>query len=658
MIHDLSVEHHPISSLFPDVNHRTLAEYQLHPKQVDFFHEYGYLSGVRVLSDEQVEALGQELARLLDASPEERALFYEYNSNESTDPNHVLFHALGAWRIAPGFHDLLWHPAFTVPAAQLLGGSVRFWHDQLFCKPAHHGGLVAWHQDYSYWTRTQSLAHLTCWTGLDDSNRENGCLHYIARSHHWPDLPITGLAGDMTAINAVLNEEQRREFQRPVAVELKKGEASFHHPRLVHGSFANHSDHSRRATVINVMKDGVRSASNDPLLQGIPAIPAGEKVEGRFFPLLYAPVARSSDLRSKSAFSSMTQHNRSLVTGLTFVATLGGLLFGYDTAVISGAVSAIDANFIEPLNLSETARSSLSGWTVSSALFGCIIGAVTAGWLAKRLGRKGGLLVAGALFLLSAVGSAYPELGIGPVGGMGPRALTPFIFYRILCGVGVGIASMLSPLYIAEIAPSQIRGRLVSFNQLSIVFGMLLVYFVNWAIASQGDDAWIKSTGWRMMLASEAVPAALFAGLLLCVPDTPRWLVMQGRSAQALQILIRLLGHGAAQATVADIEASLRVQTDRVAPSLFAFGSRVVVAGITLSVFQQFVGINAVLYYAPLMFKNMGATTDTALWQTIIVGLANALSTIIAILTVDRWARKPFVIVAVLVMGVEMLELS
>ena len=184
-----------------------------------------------------------------------------------------------------------------------------------------------------------------------------------------------------------------------------------------------------------------------------------------------------------------TQHNRSLVTGLTFVATLGGLLFGYDTAVISGAVSAIDANFIEPLNLSETARSSLSGWTVSSALFGCIIGAVIAGWLAKRLGRKGGLLVAGALFLLSAVGSAYPELGIGPIGGIGPRALTPFIFYRILCGVGVGIASMLSPLYIAEIAPSQIRGRLVSFNQLSIVLGMLLVYFVNWAIASQGDDA-------------------------------------------------------------------------------------------------------------------------------------------------------------------------
>jgi ectoine hydroxylase-related dioxygenase (phytanoyl-CoA dioxygenase family) len=251
------------------------------------------VSGVRILFDEQVAILAEELSRLLDASPEERELFYEYNSNESTDPNHVLFHALGAWRIAPGFHDLLWHPGITVPAAQLLGGSVRFWHDQLFCKPARHGGVVAWHQDYSYWTRTQPLAHLTCWIALDDSNLENGCLHYIAGSHHWPDLPITGLVGDMSAINAVLNEEQRREFEHPVAVELKKGEASFHHPRLVHGSFANYSGYSRRATVINVMKDGVRSASDHPLLHGIPAIPAGERVEGRFFPLLYAPAARS-----------------------------------------------------------------------------------------------------------------------------------------------------------------------------------------------------------------------------------------------------------------------------------------------------------------------------------------------------------------------------
>ena len=350
----------------------------------------------------------------------------------------------------------------------------------------------------------------------------------------------------------------------------------------------------------------------------------------------------------------MTQSNPSLVTGLTFVATLGGLLFGYDTAVISGAVSSIDANFIDPLHLSETASSSLSGWTVSCALFGCIIGAVVAGWVSNAIGRKGGMLVAGALFLLSAVGSAYPEIGLGPIGAMGSKALTPFIFYRILCGVGVGIASMLSPLYIAEIAPSRIRGRLVSFNQLSIVLGMLLVYFVNWAIASQGDDAWIRTTGWRLMLASEAVPALLFLVLLLLVPDTPRWLVMKGRNEKALAVLTRLVGTDEARATIAEIETTLVVRT---AP-LFGFGSLVIVAGILLSVFQQFVGINAVLYYAPLMFKNMGATTDSALWQTIIVGLANVIFTLVAILTVDRLGRKPLLIGGGLMMAVAMITLG
>jgi ectoine hydroxylase-related dioxygenase (phytanoyl-CoA dioxygenase family) len=230
--------------------------------------------------------LGKELTDLADPKHPGHELFYEYHSNESTDPEHILFHALGAWRITPAFHDLLWNPAFTIPASQLLAGPVRFWHDQLFCKPAHHGGVVAWHQDYSYWTRTQPLAHLTCWIGLDDSTRENGCLQYVPGSHRWPDLPITGLAGDMEAIHAVLNTEQRQQFDAAVAVEVRKGEASFHHPRLVHGSFANHSDRARRATVVNVMRDGVRSATNESLLHGIPVIPAGEKVEGQFFPLL------------------------------------------------------------------------------------------------------------------------------------------------------------------------------------------------------------------------------------------------------------------------------------------------------------------------------------------------------------------------------------
>jgi MFS transporter, SP family, xylose:H+ symportor len=354
----------------------------------------------------------------------------------------------------------------------------------------------------------------------------------------------------------------------------------------------------------------------------------------------------------------MTRSSTSLVMGVTFVATLGGLLFGYDTAVISGAVSSIDANFIDPQHLSETARSSLSGWTVSSALLGCIIGALIAGWVSNAIGRKGGMLVAGALFLASAAGSAYPEFGLGPIGGMGPQALVPFILYRIVCGVGVGIASMLSPLYIAEIAPSQIRGRLVSFNQLSIVLGILLVYFVNWAIASQGDEMWVRTTGWRLMLVSEAIPAVLFLALLTLVPDTPRWYVMKGRSDKALEVLNRLVGESEARTTLEEIKASLVLPAQATGTPLFAFGSLVIVAGILLSVFQQFVGINAVLYYAPLMFKNLGASTDSALWQTVIVGVANVVFTVIAILTVDRLGRKPLLIIGGLVMGVAMVTLG
>ena len=355
----------------------------------------------------------------------------------------------------------------------------------------------------------------------------------------------------------------------------------------------------------------------------------------------------------------MANSSTSLITGVTFVATLGGLLFGYDTAVISGAVGSIDANFIDPQHLSETARSSLSGWTISSALFGCIIGAALAGWVSNALGRKGGLLVAGALFLISALGSAYPEFGLGPIGAMGPKALTPFILYRILCGVGVGIASMLSPLYIAEISPSHIRGRLVSFNQLSIVLGMSVVYFVNWGIARQGSEAWINSTGWRLMLMSEAIPAVLFLVLLTLVPDTPRWYVMKGYHDKARGILKRLVGETEAASTLEEIKTSLEVpEKTQAGTSLFAFGTLVIVAGIMLSVFQQLVGINAVLYYAPLMFKNLGAGTDSAMLQTAIVGVANVLFTVIAIATVDRLGRKPLLIIGGVIMGISMVVLG
>ena len=346
--------------------------------------------------------------------------------------------------------------------------------------------------------------------------------------------------------------------------------------------------------------------------------------------------------------------NERWVIALTFVATLGGLLFGYDTAVISGAVGAIDHYFIDPQHLSQAAASSLSGWTISSALLGCVVGALAASPVSMRLGRKGGLIVAALMFLLGSLGSAVPEIGLGPIGELGPAALEPFIFYRILGGMGVGIASMLSPLYIAEISPSAIRGRLVSFNQLAIVAGILLVYFVNWFIQSRGDHAWYLTTAWRLMLGSESLPALLFLVLLLFVPDTPRWLILRGHSDRALEQLERVTDAADARAIVADIERTLEVRSEK----LLAFGAPVLLIGILLSLFQQLVGINAVLYYAPLMFRNMGASASSAFLQTVVVGAVNALFTLVAIATVDRLGRKPLLVLGALIMAAAMFGLG
>jgi ectoine hydroxylase-related dioxygenase (phytanoyl-CoA dioxygenase family) len=287
MVEDLSKYHHPIGTLLARTSSaEDWDRYRLSEEQLEFFRENGYLKGIRILTDEQVETLRGELEQLMKPEHPGRRLFHEYHSNESTDPDRVLFHALGAWRVLPGFHDLLWNPAFLVPASQLLGGPVRFWHDQLFCKPARQGGVVAWHQDYSYWTRTTPLAHLTCWMGLDDSTRENGCLHYVPGSHRWPDLPKPVLAGTLEASRSSLPEELQEKF-KPVAIEMRKGEGSFHHARTMHGSGANDTPRPRRATVINVFLDGVMSNSNESLLEGVPAIPRGQKMGGQFFPLLF-----------------------------------------------------------------------------------------------------------------------------------------------------------------------------------------------------------------------------------------------------------------------------------------------------------------------------------------------------------------------------------
>ncbi|MCF6284901.1 MAG: phytanoyl-CoA dioxygenase family protein [Candidatus Hydrogenedentes bacterium] len=284
---DLATKHQPVGDLFHEQHAaQDKGAFHLSPEQVAQYEEKGYVAGTRILTEVQCDALCEELAALTNPKHPGNHLFYEFNSNESTDPSTVLFHALGAWRVSPGFHDILWNPAFTTAAGDLLGGAVRFWHDQLFCKPAKHGGVVAWHQDYSYWTRTLPMQHLTCWIGLDDADEENGCLYYVPGSHTWPLLPATGLAGDMEAIQSVLNDEQKAAF-KPIPIRLKRGECAFHHPLLVHGSYDNKSERPRRAVVLNVVRDGVHSDSDEALLAGVPPVPKGSPLGGDFFPLLY-----------------------------------------------------------------------------------------------------------------------------------------------------------------------------------------------------------------------------------------------------------------------------------------------------------------------------------------------------------------------------------
>lgn len=288
---DLGSVHELVSNLF---NWPTSAEeweqYKLSESQIAFFNENGYLPGIKMLDATQVAAINEEIAALADPKHPGHHLFYEFHSNESTDPSTILFHALGAWRITPGLHDALWNPRFVMAASQLLGNvPVRFWHDQLFCKPPKKGGVVAWHQDYSYWTRTKPVAHLTCWCGLDDSTQANGCLQYVPGSQNWGLLDKPDLAGNMMGIMDYLNDEQKQQF-KPIPVETKAGEAIFHHSLTLHGSGENTSPNPRRAFVLNVFADGVHSDSDAELLQGVPPVPKGHKMEGPFFPLLFSGV--------------------------------------------------------------------------------------------------------------------------------------------------------------------------------------------------------------------------------------------------------------------------------------------------------------------------------------------------------------------------------
>ncbi|MEM7626336.1 MAG: sugar porter family MFS transporter [Planctomycetota bacterium] len=327
------------------------------------------------------------------------------------------------------------------------------------------------------------------------------------------------------------------------------------------------------------------------------------------------------------------------LTTIVLVATLGGLLFGYDTAVISGAIGFLQQHF--------ELSAAMKGWAASSALVGCVVGVAMAGGMNDRLGRRTTLIVAAVLFLISAVGSAVPH------------TLTEFIVFRVIGGVGVGAASMTSPMYIAEVSPARLRGRMVSINQFAIIFGMLVVYFVNYFIALSGSEQWNIDTGWRWMFGSEAIPALLLLVLLFFVPESPRWLIKQGNPEKARRTLTRIDGAIRAEREMAEINTALGHEGDSIG-QLFRPGMRwVLFIGVGLAVLQQVTGINVFLYYAPEIFKTVtGADADVALLQTIVVGAVNLLFTVVAIWTVDRVGRKPLMMIGSAGMGLSLVAIG
>ena len=342
------------------------------------------------------------------------------------------------------------------------------------------------------------------------------------------------------------------------------------------------------------------------------------------------------------------------IFGITLVATLGGLLFGYDTAVISGAVDSLKTVF----HLNEATFGSMAtfyhGATVSSALIGCIVGSAISGIFATNFGRKNSLLIAAILFFISACGAAYPEFFFFTKGDGSVPVLIAFNLYRVIGGIGVGLASAICPMYIAEIAPAEIRGKLVSWNQFAIIFGMLIVYFVNYFITKGQTQEWIDATGWRYMFASNAVPASVFGILLFLVPETPRFLALSGQQEKALHVLSKINGTNKAKEILQDIKDSAHEKVEKV----LAYGWKVLVIGILLSVFQQAVGINVVLYYAPTIFKGLGFGNDAAMYQTVIMGFINIIFTLVAIFTVDKFGRKPLLIIGSVGMAIGMFAIG
>jgi SP family xylose:H+ symportor-like MFS transporter len=345
--------------------------------------------------------------------------------------------------------------------------------------------------------------------------------------------------------------------------------------------------------------------------------------------------------------------SKAYLFGIVMVAVLGGLLFGYDTAVISGAEKGLQAFFKNAGDFTYT--DGWHGFTSSSALIGCIIGSAFSGMLATKLGRKNSLFIAGLLFFISALGSMDPEFLLFDYGVPTYSLLIMFNIYRVIGGIGVGLASAICPMYISEVAPSNIRGMLVSWNQFAIIFGQLVVYFVNFFIL--GDHIqplveemgkglaaitpaaqWTVTTGWRYMFGSEAVPAGLFALLICFVPETPRFLVSIGKDDKALHVLQRINGSERGAYVLKRIKETITIKIE----PIMTYGAMCIFIGIMLSVFQQAVGINAVLYYAPRIFGDMGR--DNPMMITVFMGIVNILFTLVAIFTVEKWGRKPLLI--------------
>lgn len=350
--------------------------------------------------------------------------------------------------------------------------------------------------------------------------------------------------------------------------------------------------------------------------------------------------------------------DRAYLFSIVLVAVIGGLLFGYDTAVISGAEQALNQFFAGAKDFGYT--NLLHGFTASSALIGCVIGGAVSGALASRLGRKRSLLVAAALFFVSAVGSSFPESGILAKGVPSLSLLIVFNLYRVIGGIGVGLASAVCPMYIAEISPSRMRGTLVSCNQFAIIFGMLVVYFVNYLIRNNLADnaeaiqAAMVEIGWRRMFLSEAVPAGLFFILVFLVPETPRYLVMRGRTDAAAAILNRINGRTEGASVLEEIKSTVVEKKEK----LLSYGIGVIIIGVLLSFFQQAVGINVVLYYAPRIFASLGSSGDASMVQTVVMGVVNIIFTLVAIFTVDKFGRRPLLIIGSVGMTVGMAALA